>query len=209
MEDKLKSLTETLYKDGLKKGQSEAEEMVSKAKKQAEKIIEEANAKAKIIIASAEKECNDKRRKVDSELVMSSKQVISQIKNEISALVSIENIKDTTDKAFDDVPFIQNLVLKIIETWDKNSPAAMDMRMELPNGMHEELRGFIEYHCKDQLNKGLEINFTDEVEAGFKILPKDSSYAIEFTDESFISFFNTYLKPMTREILFEKPGASE
>jgi len=202
MEDKLKSLTESLYKDGLRKGQNEADELVAKAKKHAEKIVEEATAKAKMIVATAEKEAADKIKKVDSELALSAKQVITKIRNEVSGLISLNNLNDSTSKAFDNDDFLRELILKIVESWDKGSSTTFDLRLSIPKEYEQKVEGFVRHHCQRQLEKGLEVNFIDSDQKGVKIGPKDSSYQIDFSADSFTNFFNEYLKPLTREILF-------
>ena len=205
MEDKLKSLTEKLYKDGLKKGQNAADELIEKAQKKADKIIEEANARAKLILATAEKEANDKKTKVESELSMSAKQVISKIKNDISTLITLKNVEHASGKAFEDKKFFQDLILSVVNSWSQDGGTnASQMRLETS----KELRKFIEKHCQEQLQAGLEITTSEGLE-GFRIGPKDNSYKIEFTDESFISFFNEYLRPLTKEIIFSHPAAGE
>jgi len=205
MEDKLKSLTEKLYKDGLKKGQNAADELIEKAQKKADKIVEEANARAKLILATAEKEVNDKKMKVQSELSMSSKQVISKIKNDIATLITLKNVEHASSKAFEDKKFFQDLILNVVNSWNKDgSMNASQIRLETS----KELRKFIEKHCQEQLQAGMEITTAEGID-GFKIGPKDNSYKIEFSDKSFISFFNEYLRPLTKEIIFSNQTASE
>ena len=205
MEDKLKSLTEKLYKDGLKKGQNAADELIEKAQKKADKIIEEANARAKLILATAEKEANDKKMKVESELSMSSKQVISKIKNDIATLINLKNVEQASSKAFEDKKFFQDLILNVVNSWSRDGGMnASQIHLETS----KELKKFVEKHCHELLQAGLEVTVSDGME-GFKIGPKDNSYKIEFTDKSFFSFFNEYLRPLTKEIIFSNQAANQ
>ena len=75
-------------------------------------------------------------------------------------------------------------------------------------GNSPKLKKFIEKNCHEQLKSGLEISVSEGIE-GFKIGPKDDSYKIEFTEKSFINFFNEYLRPLTKEIIFSNQVAGE
>ena len=49
---------------------------------------------------------------------------------------------------------------------------------------------------------GISASFSKKVSGGFNIGPKDGSYFISFTDETFRSLISEYLRPATRKILF-------
>jgi V/A-type H+-transporting ATPase subunit E len=38
---------------------------------------------------------------------------------------------------------------------------------------------------------------------GFEIAPVDGTYKLSFSDEDFANLFKTYLRPRTKELLFE------
>ena len=52
------------------------------------------------------------------------------------------------------------------------------------------------------LKGGISASFSKKVSGGFNIGPKDGSYFISFTDETFRSLISEYLRPATRKILF-------
>lgn len=202
MENKLKELTEKLYNEGIEKGKQQANEIIEEAKAEAERILTSAKETAEKLVKDAETEAQGKKQKIESELTLSSKQVLTKIKNDISSLISIQNVDEKVKASFKDKDFLQKLILKVVETWDKDSSTAVDLQLQLPEAYKKDLNTFIKSNCKKQLSKGLEVQFLDTIEEGLKIGPKDSSYTIEFSDESFVNFFNQYLKPMTREVLF-------
>jgi len=197
MSNKLSELTEALYKEGVEKGNREYTTLVEKAKADAKKIMQDAEAKAKDLVAKAEKEASDKIKKVNAELKLSSEQLITKIKNEVTGAISL---KDSNLKV--EGEFLQNLILKIVESWDKASTGAIDIKMILPQNMQGELEKFIKKNCSNILSKGPEIEFSGEVKSKIVIRPKDGSYFIEFSDDSFKELLTHYLRPLTKEILF-------
>ncbi len=52
------------------------------------------------------------------------------------------------------------------------------------------------------LKGGVIAKFSKKVAGGFTIGPKDGSYFISLTDETFKSLIGDYLRPATRKILF-------
>ena len=71
-----------------------------------------------------------------------------------------------------------------------------------------ELKKFISTKCKAFLDKGCEIVFEEGVTSGFKIGPRDGSYVVDFSDESFKSFFQNYLRPEMHKIVFSEGVSS-
>lgn len=201
--DKLKVLTEKLFNEGIDKGNKEANEIVANAKKEAEKIINAAKEEASKILEGANKDADDKKKKTDGELKLAATQSVSLLKNQISNLLSTKLIEDKVEKALDDKAFIQKMILTLLESWASNGADAFDARLYLPKVNGEELKGFIQNNCKNQIDKGLELDVTDEIKSGFKIGPKDSSYVVEFSEDSFNSFFKEFLKPATRDLIFQ------
>ena len=51
MENKIQALTDKIYREGVEKGNEEAQRIVSEAKKQAQQMIDEARKEAETIIA--------------------------------------------------------------------------------------------------------------------------------------------------------------
>lgn len=55
MENKIQELTDKIYREGVEKGNEEAQRLVSEAQAQAEKLIEDAKKQAESILADAKK----------------------------------------------------------------------------------------------------------------------------------------------------------
>ena len=52
------------------------------------------------------------------------------------------------------------------------------------------------------LGSGIDASFSKNISGGFRIGPKDGSYFISLTDETFKDLICEYLRPATRKILF-------
>ena len=75
-------------------------------------------------------------------------------------------------------------------------------KLEWPEKLQKELEPFVKNELTKALGKGVEASFAKKINGGFKIGPKDGSYFISLTDESFQELIGDYLRPTTKEILF-------
>ena len=93
MQNKLQELTEKIYKEGLTKGTEEASQMVNKAKDDAAKIVGDAQKQAEQIVAQAKKEAEDLKKNVNTEVSISTRQVISALKQDVSSIIEAKIIE--------------------------------------------------------------------------------------------------------------------
>ena len=55
---------------------------------------------------------------------------------------------------------------------------------------------------RETLGKPVEASFTKKAAGGFAIGPKDGSWFVSLTDETFQALIAEYLRPVTRKLLF-------
>ncbi len=202
MENKLQELTQKLYTTGIEKAKNEADQIIAEAQKKADKIIADANAEAVSIINNTKKESTELQLKIESELKLSSKQVISSIKNQITNLVTQDLILNDIDKSLSDKDFIKTIIELMVKKWQPDDAESTDLQIILPDKEKENFNKYIKEKISNLMKKGLEVNFEDSFKSGFKIAPKDNSYIINFTNEDFDNFFKTYLKAKTANLLY-------
>lgn len=202
MEDKLKVLTDKLLNEGVKKGEDEAKEIVAKAKSEAEKIIADAKAEAEKILSSAKSKSDEQMRKTEADLKMAASQSVSLLKNKISDLVSSNISNENVSGSFDNAKFVQGMIMSLLESWAKDGGQVSDINLYLPKVDKNDLNAFIKKNCKSFLDKGVELEVSEEIKTGFKVGPKDGSFVVEFSDDSFKAFFKEFLKPAIRELVF-------
>ena len=194
-------LTERIYQEAIEKAEAEAKEIIETAKNKSRQIINEAKEEAEqIILAKARKEAELLRTSTESELQLSGKRLISDMKREITNMISDKILTQNIKGVFLNETFFKEILLEIIKHWGKEDI----IQLHLPKSFRDKVdKGFdqaIAAHVKD-----LRITFEEKISGGFRISKEDDSYQISFTDDDFIAFFHTYLNNKTRQILF---GAS-
>jgi len=202
MQTKLQELTEKIYQEGVEKAQSEADKILSEAKLQAAEIIARAQKEAENLLGEAGKESTTLRKNALNELQLAGRQLVSDIKLKIVELLEYKSLAPQTKEAFNDQVFVKELIITTLKNWKANSAETVDMEVLLPAAKQKEFESYI----KDQVNavfgKGVQISFSERIESGFKIGPKDGGYMISFTGDDFENFFQTYLRPRLVELLY-------
>lgn len=200
MQTKLQELTEKIYSEGVEKAQKEAEAILKAANEKARAIEEAAQAKASAIVAEAEGKAGTLKQHVDSELKMTVSQSVAALKQNLAEAITMKAIQPAARQLFTDVAFLQSIVEKVVKGWA--STQTMDLKVTLSEKDRKEMETFFKNQLAAEMNKGLELSFSDGVKSGFKIGPADGSYMISFTDQDFTNFFKAYLRPKTSELLF-------
>jgi len=203
MENKLQELTQKLYNEGVEKANEEADKIIKEAKSEADKIKKNAEKEAKGIIEEAEQKSEETKKNVHAELELASKQTVRKVKQQITDLITSKVIDEPVKKAFDDEKFVKEIIETMIKNWDPQKKESVDLSVLLPEKMEKEFEKYFKAKTGKELNSKLELSFSDAVKGGFKIGPDDNSYKISFTEEDFINFFKSYLRPKTGEMLFQ------
>jgi V/A-type H+-transporting ATPase subunit E len=202
MTSKIQQLTETIYNEGVQKAKEEAEAILKDAREKAAGIENEAQKKADRKLADAEEKAQELKKQVNSEIKMTLNQAVSAMKQEITSLITMEVIQPPVKALFSDKEYLQKLISAVVKGWMEKE--SFDVKVILPAQERSQLESFFKNNLADELNKGLEVAFAQNVKSGFKIGPADGSYLISFTDEDFTNFLKAYLRPKTSSLLFEE-----
>lgn len=200
MDNKLQELTDRLYKEGLSKGKEEGEAILAEASRKAEEIIAAAKKEADAVLRDARKEAEDFRTKVEGDVKMAATQSIQAVRNDIENLMVGKLTDSAVNASLADVEFIKEAIKAVAMNF--NAQEAVDLEAVLPEALKGELEPFIKGELAGALKGGISASFSKKVSGGFNIGPKDGSYFISFTDETFRSLIGEYLRPATRKILF-------
>ena len=198
--DKLQELTQKLYNEGLSKGKEEGQAVLAKAQAEAAAIVKKAQEEAQAILTQAQKEAQDYKIKVEGDVKMASIQALQATRAGIENLIVAKAVDAPVKEALSNATFLKG----IIEAVAKNFSAqeSTDIALVLPEKLQKELEPFVKDEVAKSLGKGVEASFSKKVSGGFKIGPKDGSYFISLTDESFQELIGDYLRPTTKAILF-------
>ena len=200
MQNKLQDLTDKLYNEGLSKGREEGEALLAKAKPQAADIVAEAEKKAAEIMTKAEKEAEAYKVKVAGDLKMAASQSVQATRKDIEDLVVFKMTGSATEKALSDEAFVKEVIKAVAEKF--NAETAMDLNLVLPETLKSSLEPFVKNELSTILKGQVNASFSKKIAGGFTIGPKDGSYFISLTDETFKELISEYLRPATRKLLF-------
>lgn len=200
MENKLQELTDKLYKEGLSKGKEEGEAILAKANEKASEIIEEAKKQAESIVRKAQKEAEDYKTKVEGDVKMAAAQSLQATRKDIENLMVGKMTDKQVSSALASADFVKEIIKAVAEKF--NADEAVDLNIVLPESLRKELEPFVSGELAASLEGGVTAEFSKKVAGGFTIGPKDGSYFISLTDETFKSLIGDYLRPATRKILF-------
>lgn len=200
MQNKLQELTDKLYNEGLSKGREEGEALLAKAKSQAADIVAEAEKKAAEIMTKAEKEAEAYKVKVAGDLKMAASQSVQATRKDIEDLVVFKMTGSATEKALSDEAFVKEVIKAVAEKF--NAETAMDLNLVLPESLKSSLEPFVKKELSTILKGQVNASFSKKIAGGFTIGPKDGSYFISLTDETFKELISEYLRPATRKLLF-------
>lgn len=202
MEKKLQELTEKIYSEGVEKAKTESEKIIADARKKAEETIRKAESEKAAIIAEAEKTASDVKRNAAAEMKLASKNALNEVKQTIADVVNMKLIDKPAADALSDTDFLKKLIEISLKSFDPADPSSFGLEMALPADLKEQLDSYLKNTAAKLINAELKIDFSTDIEKGFKIGPADGSYKISFTDKDFENFFKKYLRPKTMELLF-------
>ncbi len=201
MQNKLQELTEKIYQEGITKGKTEAEEIISGARKEAEIIVSEAKKEAENILRQAKKKSGEIKANGEAELKLSSRQALNALKQQITDLIGSSITRSSVSEALEDAHFIQKIIEISVKNWMNNAENP-SLTILVPEKEEKKLNDYFNRSARELLDKGLKITAGSGLESGFQISPKDGSYKISFSEEDFINFFKQYLRPRLVELLF-------
>ena len=198
--DKLHELTQKLYEEGLAKGKQDGEALLQKAQSEAEGIVKQAQEEAEAILAKARKDAEDFKVKVEGDVKMAAQQAVQATRTDIENLVVSKVVDGTVEKALANEDYIKGIITAVAQKFSADEPA--DLSLVLPESLKAALEPFVKNELGKLLGKGIDASFSKKVAGGFKIGPKDGGYFVSLTDETFKDLIGSYLRPVTKKLLF-------
>jgi V/A-type H+-transporting ATPase subunit E len=196
MDTKIQELTDKIYREGVEKGNEEANRIVTDANQQKLTIINEAEAEAKRIIGAAEKQAAELKKNTEAELKLFAAQSIETLKSEVANLITGDVVSANVKAVAADKAYMQKVILEIAKEWAKNEG------LTIQTSDAAALSSYFEANAKDLLNKGVKIERINGKASSFSIVPADGSYKVAFGEDEFISYFKEFLRPQLVELLF-------
>ena len=194
--EKIQELTEKILREGVEKGQAEADRIIAEAKGQAEKIVEEARQQAQDIAAQAQKQAGETAANTRSELKMYTAQALSALKSEVTNVLTDSVVKEAVKGLTASPDFLGQFAVALAEKWSANEPVVIS------SSEADSLKAFFAAKAKALLDKGVTINKVNGKDTLFSIAPADGSYKVNFGKDEFETYFKNFLRPQLVEMLF-------
>lgn len=196
MENKIQELTDKIYREGVEKGNEEAQRLIANAQEEAKKIIEDARKEADLILTSSRKSADELAENTKSELKLFAGQAVNALKSEITTLVTDRIVQESVKGFVNNKDFLNEFIVKLASKWSVEEPIVISTEDA------ESLKKYFAAHAKALLDKGVKIEQVNGIKTLFTVSPADSSYKVNFGEEEFMNYFKAFLRPQLVEMLF-------
>ena len=196
MENKIQELTDKIYREGVEKGNTEAQKLIANAQDEAKKIVEDARKEAEAIVAASRKSADELAENTKSELKLFAGQAVNALKSEIATLVT-DKIVNADVKAFAaDKDYLNAFIVALASKWSVNEPIVIS------TADADGLKKYFASQAKALLDKGVKIEQVNGNKTLFTVSPADGSFKVNFGEEEFMNYFKEFLRPQLVEMLF-------
>lgn len=196
MGNKIQELTEKLLKDGVEKGNAEAEKIIAAANEKAAQIIADAKAQAAEMELAAQKNAKGMEENMKSEIKMYAAQALNALKSEVANAVCDKVVKEATEEVTGNQDFMNEFILKLAEKWGAGE------ELVISAADATSLKALFAKKAKALLDKGLKIEQVNGQKTLFTIQPADGSYKVNFGEVEFEAYFKNFLRPQLVEMIF-------
>lgn len=197
MDAKIQELTEKIYNEGVEKGQTEANRLITEAEAKAQKIEAEATRKAEERLKDAEQRASELRKHTEAELQLYASQLVDSLRSSIADQIQGTVAQASVEAITQDPTFLQGFILKLAERFD------LQRGIEISTADAEALRSYFTANAKSLLEQGtIRIRAVAGKPTDFTIAPQDGSFKVQFGQAEFLELFKSFLRPELNKMLF-------
>ena len=196
MENKIQELTDKIYREGVEKGNTEAQRLIANAQEEAKKIIEDARKEADSVIAASHKSAAELAENTKSELKLFAGQAVNALKSEIATMVTDQIVTAPVVEFAKNKDFLNAFIVALAAKWSVDEPIVISVADA------EALKKYFATNAKALLDKGVRIEQVNGIKTLFTVSPADGSYKVNFGEEEFMNYFKEFLRPQLVEMLF-------
>ena len=196
MENKIQELTDKIYREGVAKGNEEAQRLVGNAREEAAKILEDARKEAEVIVAAARKTATETAENTQSEIKLFAGQAVNALKTEVASLLTNQVVTDAVKGFVADKDYLNKFIVSLATQWAANEDIVIS------TADAEGLKKYFAANAKALLDKGVKVEQVNGNKTLFSISPADGSYKVNFGEEEFENYFKDFLRPQLVEMLF-------
>jgi V/A-type H+-transporting ATPase subunit E len=199
MSEKLRILTEKIYREGVDKATEESERIIEKAKSDAKRIVSDAIQEKERMIADTEIKMETYRKKVTAEIKLAAQKAANQIKLNLHELLQEKTVHQPVQKGLADPKIMTEVLVACMQSLKKSGNESWTI--ELPEDQFKTVRQALESGEHELLMKGVNLESSTGLSYGFEIRPEGANYQLNFDDQSFSDFLGQFLKVETQELL--------
>ena len=196
MENKIQELTDKIYREGVEKGNEEAQRLISAAQQEAQKLIEDAKKEAEAILSGARKSADELQENTKSELKLFAGQALNALKTEVTNLLTNQTVSEAVKGFTSDKDYFNKFIVSLASQWSTNEPIVISVKDA------ESLKKYFAVNAKALLDKNVQIEKVNGSKVLFSVSPADGSYKVNFGEEEFENYFKEFLRPQLVEMLF-------
>ncbi|MEG1660650.1 MAG: hypothetical protein RR304_08825 [Bacteroides sp.] len=196
MENKIQELTDKIYREGVEKGNEEAQRLIANAHEEAKKIIDDARKEADSILVASRKSANELAENTQSELKLFAGQAVNALKSEIATMVTSKIVTAPVNEFAQNKEFLSAFIVALAAKWSVDEPIV------IATADAEALKKYFSAKAKVLLDKGVKIEHVNGIKALFTVSPANGSYKVNFGEEEFMNYFKEFLRPQLVEMLF-------
>ncbi len=194
--EKIQELTEKIYREGVEKGNAEAERIIEEGRQKAAEIVAEAKKQAEILMNQAKKQAEELNNNTKNELKLYTNQALNALKSEVANVLTCQVVQNKVNNLVADKDFLGQFAVALATKWAENEPVVISTQEA------DSLKAYFAAHAKELLDKGVTINKVNGKDTLFTISPADGSYKVNFGKEEFETYFKDFLRPQMIEMLF-------
>jgi V/A-type H+-transporting ATPase subunit E len=199
MSDKLRQLTDQIYREGIEKANEESERLLASARAEAERIRAEATADAERAREEARKDAAAMRRQVGAEVALAARKATGQLRQDLRRLLAEDVLAEPLRKGLRD-PEVLGAVLSACAGALK-AGADGAWTIELDPEARRRVEAAITAGKHEALGAGVTLRDAEGQPYGFTVRPEGERYALSFDDRAFAEFLGRFLRVETREVL--------
>lgn len=199
MSSQLSELVERIKREGVEAAQQEAERIRAEAQGQAARIVAQAQDQARALADGARAEAERFEQTGREGLRQASRDVLLNLRQQIEGTFNAI-LRARVGRALDgDV--VRDALTSLFRNWRTDGAAAPEALV--PAAQWEALKDSLVQTLAQQIRQGLEIKPSPSLQAGFRIVEKDGSAYLDFSDVALTEYLMEHLNPKLAECLRE------
>jgi V/A-type H+-transporting ATPase subunit E len=199
MSDKLRLLTDKIYREGVEKAQSEAERILAAAKSEAEQLRSEAQAERNRTLHAAEAQAAAMKRQVGAEITLAARKASGQLKQDLRRLLAEDVLQAPLQKGLTDQGVLTEVLIACVSALQQQGDGSWEI--QLPAEQRKLIEDAITGGKHEALGEGLTLRDAEGLSYGFAVRPEGEQYTLAFDDKAFAAFLGRFLRIETRELL--------